>query len=106
MRPCGATSRRVRGAKRPRFSLRTSLQPSPARSSTSTRASATSWPGSGRQARRRPGRLLLLQILPPDLDVGAAAQAVEVSLVLRSAEELPGAGLDLRALVLRLRLDD
>src|SRR6185436_14687397 len=83
MRRSSATSR-PRMSETPRLSCsRTWRRPLPARSSTSTRASATSSPGSD---------LLLLRQTPrPDLDIGAAAQAFDESLVLRVAVEPGGA---------------
>src|SRR5215207_7062701 len=64
----------------PRLSCcRTSRRASPAKSSMSIRASATSWPGWA-------ARLLLLRAEVAHFDVGAAAQARHDSLVLGGAE--------------------
>src|SRR6186713_3056672 len=83
MRRSSATSPPRMLATRPLSCSRTWRRPLPARSCTSTRASATSSQGSA---------LLLLRQTPrPDLDIGAAAQAFDEGLVLRVAVESGGA---------------
>src|ERR1700687_5036562 len=71
----------------PRSCSPTWRRQSPAKSCTSTRASATSSPGSA--------ALLLLQISAVDLDVGAALQARDVRLELRHADQVGRARLGL-----------
>src|SRR5687768_5523584 len=87
MRRCGATSRPRMSATPRRSCSRTWRRRLPARSSTSTAASATWWPAF----------LLLRRQTPrPDLDIGAAAQAFDESLVLRIAVKAGGAHRGLR----------
>src|SRR5260221_3325225 len=87
MRRCGAMSPPRMSATPPRSCSPTWRRRSPARSCTSTRASATSSPGSA--------ALLLLQISAVDLDVGAALQARDVSLELFRADQIGRARLGL-----------
>src|SRR5438105_701794 len=83
----------------PRSCFPTWLPRLPAKSSTSTPGSATWWPGSAAQA-----ALLPLQISAADVDVGAGAQARDISVVLGRAEQLARAA-GVRGLLLRrLRL--
>src|SRR5258706_14201006 len=87
MHRCGAMSPPRMSATPPRSCSPTWRRRSPARSCTSTRASATSSPGSA--------ALLLLQISAVDLDVGAALQARDVSLELCRADQVGRARLGL-----------
>src|SRR5438105_15525290 len=91
MRRCGAMSPPRMSATPRRSCSPTWRRRLPARSCTSTRASATSspvWP-------QLLPALLLLQISAVDGDVGAAFQARDVSLELRNAHHVRSAGFGL-----------
>src|SRR5262245_60047451 len=80
----------------PRSCCPISRRRSPARSFTSTRASATSWPVAC---------LLLLQTRRTDVDRGALPQAGDIGFVLGAAVDRGDARADLRIDVLRLAFD-